>query len=140
MEIWKDIEGFKGYKVSNKGNVKSFKRSNGKLLKVSDDGNGYLILKLYKDNKGHTRKVHKLVAIAFLGHVPSGMDLIVHHINNIKTDNRVDNLQIVTARENSHTHHKGTSKHKGVWFNDVSGKYQSYITINSKKKHVWPSP
>ena len=46
-------------------------------------------------------KVHQLVAMAFLQHVPDGMNLVIDHINGDKQDNRVENLRIVTQKKNT---------------------------------------
>ena len=63
-EIWKDIEGFEEYQVSNSGKVYS-KRTD-ILLKPHSDKKGYLRVKFFKNNKGFTFKVHRLVAQAFI--------------------------------------------------------------------------
>jgi hypothetical protein len=96
-EVWSDIVGFEGYLVSTRGNVKS--DLSGKILKPLDNGNGYKKVSLRKDNKTHERYIHRLVALHF---VPSGVDCPeVDHINNIKDDNRVDNLRWVDRSDNS---------------------------------------
>lgn len=112
-EIWKPIKGYEGcYEVSNLGNVKSLERKvesvrNGKpfintyyekLLRQAIDNKGYYRVKLQKDRSKETRKVHRLVAEAFLGDI---YNKEIDHINTIKTDNRVENLRIVTSKENS---------------------------------------
>ena len=147
-EIFKDIPGYEGlYQVSNIGNVKSLSRSwvTGKgnlvttkiklLLKCIDDG--YYSVSLCKDNNKKKYKVHQLVAMAFLNHTPCGFDLVIDHINDIKTDNRLENLHIVTQRYNSHkTQDKYSSQYKGVCWHKKNNKWQSRITINDKRKHL----
>ncbi len=63
LEIWKYIKGYEGlYQVSNMGNIKSLnynKTKREKLLKLSKDKDSYLIVGLWKDNKGKTYKVHR---------------------------------------------------------------------------------
>lgn len=97
-EIWKDIIDYKGfYQVSSLGRVKRLKRSadnfsvfyslNEKIVKLSKNGNGYLIANLF--NKRFL--VHRLVAEAFLDQ-DNGRD-IVNHKNGIKDDNRAINLE-----------------------------------------------
>jgi hypothetical protein len=101
LEVWKDIPGYEGlYQVSNLGIVKSFKRIKTKLLKPCLLNSGYYNVTLKKDGKNKQFRIHQLVAMAFLNHEISGMENVVDHINGIKTDNKVENLQIITSREN----------------------------------------
>lgn len=100
-EIWKDVVGFEGkYQVSNLGNVRSlYKRSYLKLLKKGKTPNGYLTAALYKDNKMCHKIINKLVAEAF---IPNPKNLPqTNHKNEIKTDNRVSNLEWCTAKYNT---------------------------------------
>jgi hypothetical protein len=73
--------------------------------------------------------------MAFLNHKPNGMSLVVDHINGNKTDNRVDNLRIVTQRENCVGSNK-TSNYKGVHFCDTVKKFIAKIYINGKSKYL----
>ena len=142
MEIWKEVKGYEGlYKVSNLGNIKSLpKKGNpkGKILKpcLTGIGRDYLGVCLFKDKKGKTRTIHQLVAEAFLNHTPNGHELVVDHINNVKTDNRLENLQLITNRENLSKDRKGSSKHTGVSWYKKRSKWISSIQINGKLKHL----
>ena len=100
QEIWKDIKGYDGkYKVSSLGNIKSFTyKSKGKLLKPQEGRKGYLQVLLYKNNKAHPKKVHRLVAEAFLGNFCKKPQ--VNHIDGNKKNNNVSNLEMVTNSEN----------------------------------------
>ena len=99
-EIWKDIKGFEGlYQVSNLGRVKSFYRLKEKILKPSIEHKGYYRVHLHKNSIGKRYYVHRLVWEAFNGQIPENMQ--VNHINEIKTDNRLKNLNLMTAKENS---------------------------------------
>ncbi len=144
-EIWKDIFGYEGlYQISNFGNVKSLKRislmrnkyqfiKKEKILKPCLDNVGYYNVNLYKNNFQKTFKIHKLVAIAFLNHTPCGYKLVVNHKNFIKTDNKLENLEIITSRENTNLQHiKSSSKYTGVSWHKNIKKWQSYIKINNK--------
>lgn len=135
-EIFKDIPNFEGmYQVSNFGNVKSIKSK--KTLKPYFTKKGYFRVVLSKNAKIKGIHVHQAVAMAFLGHEPCGMKLVVDHINNIKTYNRVENLQIVSNRDNIYkTQGKYTSKYKGVSWHKLSNKWISYIWINNKKVYL----
>ena len=137
-EIFKDVIGFEGvYQVSNLGNVKSLKYGKERILKVGTSGDGYSMVVLSKNKKQYNKKVHQLVAMAFLNHEPNGMALVVDHKNNIKTDNRVENLQIITHRKNSSKDRKNkSSKYTGVSWNKHSNKWRSQIYINGKYKYL----
>jgi len=87
MEEWKGIDGFPGYKISSMGRVRGPK----KLLSLATDSSGYLSCVLWKDSKGHTRTVHRLVCSAF--HTPIEGKLMVDHIDRNKLDNSVSNLR-----------------------------------------------
>ena len=137
-EIWKDIPEYDGlYQVSNFGRVRSLKFGKIKILKLGSDGYGYVCCSLCKLGKERTYKIHQLVAYAFLNHTPSKHKLVIDHINDVKNDNRVENLQIVTSRFNAcKTQIKYSSKFKGVCWDKSRNKWISYIQINKIKKHL----
>jgi hypothetical protein len=137
-EIFKDIPSYEGmYQVSNFGNVKSLKGLKERLMKQSTGGRDYLNLNLHKEGKPKTFHVHKLVAMAFLGHVSCGMKLVIDHIDNDKTNNNLDNLQIITNRENvSKDIRGGSSQYVGVYFNKQNKKWLASITINGKRNYL----
>jgi len=94
-EIFKIIEEFPEYEVSNLGNIRSYRiYKNGKLLKHRIS-NGYNRVMLNKKNK----MVHRLLAQAFIPN-PENKPCI-NHINGIRNDNRVENLEWVTISENN---------------------------------------
>lgn len=110
-EIWKDILGFEGlsknYQVSNLGNVrKIFKNGNVKVKKKFILNNGYEVAHLQINGKIGTRLVHRLVALAFIPNPENKPQ--VNHKNGIKTDNKADNLEWNTAKEN--TNHSFANK------------------------------
>jgi len=88
VEFWKKIEGFDGYEVSSEGRVRSLKRG---VVKPAPDRCGYLICSLWKDKKGHTRTIHRLVGLAFIPQI-EGKEFI-DHINRNKLDNNISNLR-----------------------------------------------
>jgi hypothetical protein len=138
IEIWKDIKGFNGdYQISNFGNVKSLKRSTEKILKPTLNGFGYktVFLSLKGDKK--TITVHILVAIHFLNHTPNGHTLVVNHIDFNRQNNHINNLEIISQRENSNKKHiKSYSQYTGVTFNKRLSKWVANIVINGKQKHL----
>lgn len=99
QEIYKDIVGYEGlYQVSNLGNVKSFKYGKQRILKPGVNKCGYLNLNLWINSFSKNFKIHRLVAKAFIENIDNKE--YVNHINGIKTDNRVENLEWCTASEN----------------------------------------
>ena len=137
-EIFKDIPGYEGlYQVSNLGNVKSFNLNKETIMNPGVNSTGYYQVILYKYRKIKGFNVHQLVAMAFLNHIPCGYKLVVDHINDNPLDNRVDNLHIITQRENcKKTQGKYSSKYKGVsWFKQIN-KWRADIFINGKNNYL----
>lgn len=102
VEIWKDIEGYEGlYQVSNFGRVKSLPRNTtkGGVIKPIKNKDGYLYIVLCQNGKVKTFKTHRLVAITFLNN-PNNLPC-VNHKNEIKTDNRLENLEFCSYQYNN---------------------------------------
>ena len=109
-EIWKDIKGFEGrYQVSNMGRVRSLDRwtlndrpyfVKGMMLKLSlNKGKGYLRVSLSDGHRNFKHyEVHRLVALHFVPGYKEG--LVVNHKNEVKTDNRAENLEWCTYQYN----------------------------------------
>ena len=116
-EIWRDIPEFNGlYQASNMGRIKSVDREKyvesknqyrdysstrnlkGVIRKPSIDKYGYYFVNLNKNGKKKKCLIHRLVFEAFNGSISEGLQ--VNHINEIKTDNRLSNLNLMTAKEN----------------------------------------
>lgn len=97
MEIWKDIIGFEDlYQVSNCGVVRHKKFNH--ILKPRDN-RGYKVVVLCKNNKHYNKSVHRLVAGAF---IPNPENLpCVNHKNEVKDDNRVENLEWCDVKYNT---------------------------------------
>lgn len=140
-EEWKDVIGYENhYQVSDLGRVKSlkyFRTNKALILKSCFTGKGYLLIGFYLDGKFKTFKIHKLVSIAFLEHIPCGMELVVNHKNFIKTDNRKLNLEIITNRLNcSLIEKKTSSKYTGVYWHKKNSTWIAGIKENGKRRHI----
>lgn len=114
MEDWKDILGFEGvYQISNLGKLRSLDRIverksinnlsytktiKGTKLKPSDNGIGYLQVRLKFGNKLLRKYVHRLVYETFVTVLPE--DKEINHIDHDKKNNSLSNLEVVTRKEN----------------------------------------
>lgn len=94
-EVWKDIKGFPGYQVSDRGRVRNKERGN--ILKPIPDKDGYFRVHLSTDK--NVRRVHRLVAETFIDN-PENKEY-VNHLDGDKTNNTVGNLKWCTANENN---------------------------------------
>lgn len=142
-EIWRPVFNYEGhYEVSNKGNVRSLKRVikdksgarrvfKGMTLKLFKRKDGYMEVRLNKSGNPKTRLVHQLVAEAFLGHTPDGTNKkVVNHININRSDNRLENIEVITNRKNTNQAHlKSSSRFVGVSKTEYST-YRASIQIN----------
>lgn len=112
IEVWKDIPEYEGlYQVSNFGRIKSLERErkmnipchdiavvHERILKPSISGSGYEKVVLSKDATHKTIRVHKLVAQAFVSNPDDKSE--INHKDGNKKNNRADNLEWVTSKEN----------------------------------------
>lgn len=156
-EIWRPVEGYEGlYEVSSYGRVRSLDRYDkmnrfwkGRILNLSDNGIGYLRVQLYSNNKAKWFFVHRLVAIAF---IPNPDNLPeVNHIDEDKTNNRIDNLEFCDHKYNlnfgtikdrirdtklKNGHWSGLSKeeYNKKWRQEHKSEYNEWQRENRRKK------
>lgn len=136
MEQWKDIPGYEGlYQASTLGRIKSLRFGKEKILKPSLDSGGYLRVNLRKNKKSKLFRIHQLVAITFLGHIPCGLNLVVDHINSNKLENYLENLTILTSRENS-SKEKFQKNKLPIGVDKLKNKFRSRIKIKGKVIHL----
>lgn len=117
-EIWKDIEDFPGYEVSNLGNVRSWLRRGVSnelrveplILSPGTSGNGYKLVVLTAEGVPYTRMVHQIVAGAFIGERPPGH--VTRHLDGNKHNNTAENLAYGTHSDNRHDAVRHGYKHK----------------------------
>ena len=139
-EIWKDVICYEGrYKISNHGNLISIKNGKIKELKGSINNKGYKIYSLNWKKKGlyNVYGSHVLVAMSFLNHQPNGnVGLVVDHIDNNKLNNNLNNLQLLSSRENNVKKGIGC-KYYGVWKSPTTCKSKFTAGIYINKKNVY---
>ena len=108
IEIWKPVLGYEGiYEVSNFGNVKSLKFGKEKILKLLKTGRyrNYHQVILCKNKEKKQVHVHRLVYEAFVDRIPEG--LTIDHKDNVGTNNKLENLHVMTQEENNRKAHLG---------------------------------
>ena len=123
-ELFEYKEG-KLYNKVNRGRVKAGDVAGNLDTSV---GKGYWRVKLY----GKSYYVHRLIYMMFHGHIPRNKQ--VDHINRDRSDNRLENLRLVTKNENM-----WNSEGKGVFKHTDEGRvkrYQAYLTYNNKRKNL----
>lgn len=134
QEVWKPVVGYEGiYEVSNLGRIKSIPRNGTanfeRILKPSKSNVGYFHLSFSKNNIIQTKNIHVVVAEAFLNHV-SKKGIVVDHIDNNKTNNKLDNLRILSHRENIIRGNRSNTKNNNIY--KVKDKYRVIVL----SKHI----
>lgn len=112
LEVWKTIEGYEKYSVSNLGRIR--RSDDHKLLKPVKNYNNYLVVGLSNNGSVKTKRVHRLVAEAFIPNLLNKPE--VNHLDENKSNNAATNLEWSTRIENANwgtaisRAHKKTSK------------------------------
>lgn len=143
-EIWKPIDGYEDeYAVSNLGRVKRLKKSSnrrsypaGTILKPRKQKNNYVTINLSNGLLRKTYYIHRLVAVAFIGKIPIKHE--VNHINSIRDDNRLCNLEYVTRSGNNlHAYHKnGRLSYPSYGEDNYNWKVTDIEVMEIREKHA----
>ena len=138
MRRFRDVPGYEGlYEASSCGVVRSkdrvvkhgysgLSKRKGKELKYSTDKDGYFVIRLSKDGEPKYKFVHQVIAMTFLNHKTSGSKIQINHKNKDKTNNSVQNLEVLTAKEH-------IAKDRKDW---KMGEEQK-LNISKKITEVW---
>jgi len=112
-EIWKIIDGFGDYHISNFGRIKSFKWGKEKILIPSKNRSGYLYIRLYKSKKRYSKKIHRILFENFIRKLLQNE--IVHHIDGNPINNDyINNLIPIDKIKHDSFHNKGENNPKSV--------------------------
>ena len=121
------------FRIDNEGRIwrlairsrwKDFIKSSERELKYVSS-KGYIHIWFYKNKKKYCCKAHRIVWIYFNGEIPDGLE--INHKNGIKTDNRPENLELVTISENKkHAYRIGLECHKG----EIAGEKHPLTKLN----------
>ena len=129
MEIFKDIEGYDGvYQITNTGKVFNTKRMILQKSFCSGRNRGYISFKLSKYGKRKSFYLHRLIAIHFIPNPNNYSD--VHHINENKLDNRIENLMWIDGK-----YHCSISP-KGYGLKNVNGKLTDEQVLDIRKNYI----
>jgi len=111
MESWKKIKNYENYSVSDYGRIRNDKTD--RILKPSNNTHGYLFVGLWKNGVRKNHKIHRLVANAYI--VNPENKRTINHIDGIKANNLVENLEWSTQKENmQHSYDNGLNDAKGI--------------------------
>lgn len=112
-EVWKDIKGYEGhYQVSSLGRVKSVKFHKERIMKMSIDSDGYVVLHLTRNNTRKNVRVHRLVAEAFIPNYSNHPQ--VNHKDEDKTNNAVSNLEWCDCSYNNNYGNRNSKAGKAI--------------------------
>lgn len=118
----------KGYLISKQGYV--YSEISSIVMKQYEEKAGYMSIKI----SGINYSVHRLMAATYLNHNKRGYNTVVDHINGVKNDNRLENLRIISNRENVSKERNTKSKYPGV--SPMNGGFMSQIRIKGKLKYL----
>lgn len=142
IEEWKPIKGYESiYEVSNYGKVRRLpcpcNQNKGKVLALRMASTGYLVTSTFKHGKGKTKLTHLIVWDHFGDSPRDGRRLQVDHIDSNRLNNRIDNLQLLTPRENTIKSQDNRFKHSNIiGVGKAGSKWRATIYYNNKDIHL----
>lgn len=125
------VKEFENYLISENGQVVNNLTKN--VLKPNINTSGYYFVNLYKDKKPYCKMIHKLVFESF-NILKSDRKFVIDHIDNNKLNNKLQNLQLISNRENSTKDKKSKSNHFNIYKNNNS--WLVRLRINGVKKSI----
>jgi len=137
--MWVSIPNFSGYEISDQGEVRRIKRAKGtqcKVLKGPLDDRGYRVYVLSDKSKRKKCSGHSLMGLAFFGGLQPGLEM--DHINGNRSDNRLENLRLVTHAQNawnSKPREGSASQYKGVSA-EPRGKWRAAIRHLGTRRYI----
>ena len=135
-EEWREVKGYENlYRVSNNGDVQSL--LSGKNMKQAANHKGYLIVQLSNKGQRKNKRVHRLVAEAFILNPDKLPE--VDHINGKRQDNHVTNLRWVSGSSNTRNREicrQASSQYNGVHWNARLGRWKASIYFEGTTKFL----
>lgn len=131
--MWKQIKDFPNYSISDTGEIKNNKTN--RLLSICYNQDGYAIIQLWRNNKGYTKRVHRLVLENFCPIENSENYEVNHKDCNIK-NNSLDNLEWCTSEEN--TEYRLSLGHvykRPIQVRYLTGKIEIYPSLTECARH-----
>jgi len=132
-EIWKTIEEYPDYQVSNLGRVKSLKFNKEKILKQCKNKDGYFRVDLYRNKKQYHKLIHHLVYETFNNYKLKNNECI-HHKDENKENNNINNFKLMNKSNHVSLHHKGENNQN--FGKNRSNEIKNKISISHKNNNL----
>jgi hypothetical protein len=145
IEIWKSIPDYEGlYEVSNTGFIKTLSRKvqygvafriqPERIMTTEKIRKGHLRVTLSKQGETKRILVHRIVYIVFKGEIQD--ELVVNHKDRNKENNHIDNLELMTNRDNTHHFRNTIKRDLPLGVSKYRSKYKAVINVSKKSYHL----